>query len=68
VTKVDASSEAHKNGLRENMVIEQVNLRDVKDLKDIDKAFDAQKDKTQVMLRVATPRGAQLILIPRLAK
>ncbi|MFW6255858.1 MAG: Do family serine endopeptidase, partial [Candidatus Sumerlaeota bacterium] len=65
VTNVDVKSKAYKNGLRENMVIEQVNRQDVSSLSGLNKALDAEKAKKHILLRVITPIGAQLILIPR---
>lgn len=68
VTEVDPKSEAYKRGLRSNMVIEQVNQQDVEDMSGLKAALKAGQEKSAVLLRVKTPDGTALILIPKKAK
>lgn len=65
ITKVEDGSTGAKVGLQPGMVIEQVNLRDVHNLDELEDALEAGKKKDQVLLRVASPMGSMLVTVPK---
>ena len=68
VTEVDPKSEAYKRGLRQDMVIEQVNQQSVGSLSELKEALKAGQDKPGILLRAKTSDGTALILIPKKGK
>lgn len=65
VVEVETSSQAFRKGLRKNMLITQVNQQDVETPADLRKALKENADKDKVLLRVHSPMGAELMLIPK---
>lgn len=64
ITKVDEGSAAAKRGLRPGMVIDQVNQKDVRSLKDLSAAIKDSSRKS-VVLRITDGQGSQLVVLPK---
>lgn len=68
VTDVEVSSNAYGEGLRQNMLIVEVNRQAVKTIDDLHNALEKGKKYKTIMLKVSSSQGSQLIFVPKKEK
>jgi len=68
VTDVKVGSEAFRKGIREGVVITEVNRKTVKNTRDFQRVLEQTKDREHLLLRITNGRDYRIIGLKRRAE